>query len=79
MIVLSLVGFLASAIAFVWAILVLIWRHDRGPLVIPATLIILPFLMFLLLAILEMRTYSWLKETRHKFEVAEKLAMFRKR
>jgi len=66
----------ASAAAFIWGICSLISQRDLGPLVAPAIVIVLSFLMFLPLTVLEMRHYSWLKEARHQFEVFEKLAIF---
>jgi hypothetical protein len=75
-ILLSLLGFIACAVDFVWGILSLISGRDLGPLAVPAVLIILSFLMVFVLAVLEMRAYSWLRQCRYDFGAAQRIAIF---
>src|SRR4051794_40618646 len=53
-ILLSILGFVASAVVFVWGMSSLLLQQDLGLLITPAILITLSFLVFLVLTILEM-------------------------
>ena len=72
--VLAMLGFVACTIDFAWGIMSLIRGKDYGPLIVPGLLIILSLVMILVLAVLEMRAYTWLKAARVAFSVSPQIA-----